>query len=267
MPADSSLADKVVLVTRPQHQQAEFIQLLQSRAATALSFPTIEIQAAPLTKQLTDTLHNLDKYDLIIFVSTNAVRYALNQLKTLSIALDSVTQAIAVIGSATRKTAQESGLKVSYQPESGYNSHALLELPIMQKQQILSKRVLIIRGEGGLEYLADELQERGAIVDYAEVYRRIIPEKDGFITRLQLSKCWQELKVNIITVTSNEALRNLYDMLESPGKEEMLKIDLIVPSIRSYELAKSLGFTAITIAESAVNQQMIESIINLSHGK
>ena len=267
MASDSSLADKVVLVTRPEGQQAEFIQLLQSRAAKALSFPTIEIQPVGLTRHLSSTLNDLNKYDLVIFVSANAVSYALSHLKALSISIDSITPSIAVIGSATAKIAKAKGLRVNYQPETGYNSSALLELPVMQKDSVISKRILIIRGEGGLEHLAEQLQARGAAVEYAEVYRRNIPEKDGEITRSQLSQHWKEFNVNVITATSNEALHNLYDMLESPGRDAMLKTDLIVPSVRSYELAISLGFNAVTISESAVNQQMIESIINLSHGK
>jgi len=267
MTTDKSLADKVVLVTRPRHQQAEFIQLLERRAATAVSFPSIEIQPLVADKRLSETLSQLNKYDVIIFVSANAVRFALDLLKAQSISSESISVPISVIGSATSAAAIAAGLKVNYQPESGFNSDALLRLPAMQQAQIASRRVLIIRGEGGLEYLAEQLQKRGAEVSYAEVYRRCIPEKDEQVTRSQLSHHWEDLKVNVITVTSNEALHNLCDMLESPGKEAMLETALIVPSKRAYELAKSLGFVAVTISESATNQHMIESIINLSHAK
>jgi len=64
------------------------------------------------------------------------------------------------------------------------------------------------------------LRLRGAKVDYAEVYSRGVQ---------QLSQNWPEMQINAITVTSNESLQNLYDMLDEPGRENMLKTRLIVP--------------------------------------
>lgn len=267
MAADKRLADKVVLVTRPRHQQEEFIQLLHKRAAKTLSFPTIEIQAVAPGDLLLDKLRQLNKYDLIILVSANAVNYALAQLKQLDIPIESLESDIAVIGSATRNAATVAGLKVNYLPDTGFSSEDLLQLPAMQATQVESKQVLIIRGEGGLEELANRLRERGASVSYAEVYRRSIPEVDAGIKRQQLSQKWHELGVNLITVTSNDAMKNLYDMLDTPGRDNMLKTELIVPSQRCYTQAQKMGFESITIADSATNKQMIEAIIKLSNGK
>lgn len=263
----NKLAGKVVLVTRPRHQQTELVQLLEQHGARALLLPSIEIQPLELTQPLAELLGAPQEFDLIIFVSANAVLYTRKLLEQLKLPPTMGNVPVAVIGAATRRAAQQAGFEVSLVPVSGYNTEALLALDEFQEYRLRSRSVLIIRGAGGLEDLSNSLQLRGATVAYAEVYRRCIPQQDMQISRHDLSKNWQNYAITNITVTSNEALQNLYDMLESPGRDAMLHTSLVVPSNRCYRLAESLGFKSITIAESATNQQMVEAIIKLSNGK
>lgn len=256
------MVNKVVLVTRPAHQAADFIKELERSGATALAFPSMEIEPVEVTEQLLQLLSGLNKYHLLIFISSNAVKYAATILQKLDLPIETINCEIATIGKATHAAADSVGFKVSLQPENGFNSDALLQLPALQTGAINSKRVLIMRGEGGLEQLADTLTQRGAEVSYAEVYRRIKPRRDTGISRQQLSHQWEEMAINTVTVTSNESLQNLYDMLEAPGRTIMLATHLIVPSQRCYDLAMSLGFESVKIAESAINQHMIEAIFN-----
>ena len=168
---------------------------------------------------------------------------------------------MAVIGKATGAAATSVGFNVNIQPIHGFNSDALLELVELQPEQLQqAKHVLIVRGCGGLEQLPKELIQRGAEVSFAEVYERKKPDYDTQIKRQQVSQNWAELAISDITVTSNESLQNLYDMLEMPGKNEMLKTHLIVPSQRCAQLAKQLGFQSCSVAQSASNQHMIEAI-------
>lgn len=265
--ADTRLRNRVVLVTRPEHQQSGFVRLLQENTAQAFSFPTIEIKPVCVTEQLNIILRKINEFDLLVFVSANAVVYATKLLQQLDLSINSIEAEIAVIGSATSQEAVKAGFKINYQPETGYNSEALLGLSDMQEAAISGKQVLIFRGIGGLEDLANGLRQRGAVTAYAEVYQRVIPDIDGEVDRFQLSNHWDKFRINTVTVTSNEALKNLYDMLDSPGRDAMLKADLIVPSQRCFKLARSLGFESVTVASSATNQQMIEAIRTLPNGK
>ena len=264
---DTRLSDRVVLVTRPEQQQSEFVRLLQENAAAAFSFPTISIQPVTVTQQLSLILSNINEYDLLVFVSANAVAYTAKLLQQLNLTVNSIETEITVIGSATAQAATKAGFKISYQAETGFNSEALLALSEMQESAISGKQVLIVRGIGGLEDLANGLKQRGAKTAYAEVYQRDIPATDGEISRYQLSKHWAKFCINTVTVTSNEALKNLYEMLDSPGRDAMLKADLVVPSQRCFKLAQSLGFESVTVAGSATNKQMIEAIKTLPNGK
>lgn len=258
---------KSVLVTRPQHQSAEFIALLDEHDFTGLAFPSIEIGALKLTPQLEQTLRVINNYDLIVFISANAVHQALSLLQQLDISPAAITANIATIGKATQKAANDAGFNVNLSPQQGFNSEALLALNELQAVQIKNSRGLIIRGVGGLENLADELRRRGMQVNYAQVYERRLPQHDGEIKRQQLGKNWDSFAINAITVSSNEVLQNLYDMLELSNaslasRTSILDTRIIVASSRSVTLAKSLGFTQIFCAQSALNQHMLEALKN-----
>ena len=255
-----NVTKKNVLVTRPQARAAEFIDLLNDHGFKALAFASIEIQPVKLNSQLEKQLKLLNQYDCIIFISVNAVEQVADLLRQLNIKPVSVTTKIATIGKSTMKAANQAGFKVTMSPQSGFNSESLLALNALQREQINGARCLIIRGVGGMETLADTLSQRGAQVEYAEVYRREIPSTDKNISRQQLSEQWQSFKINAITVTSNESLQNLYDMLEPPGQLAMLKTNLIVASRRGVSLANKLGFKSVICAQSALNQHMLAAL-------
>jgi uroporphyrinogen-III synthase len=251
-----------VLVTRPQQQGAEFIQLLKDKGFNSLAFPCIEIKPVELNKELEAVFNALNSFDLIIFVSANAVEQAAIMLHQQNIKLSSITAKIATIGKASLIAAEAAGFEVSISPDKGFNSEALLAHESLQANELQGQHCLIFRGVGGREYLADELRRRGAQVQYAELYQRNKPEFDGEIKREQLSKNWAETGITTVTVTSNESLQNLYDMLEQPGKGAMLETRLIVASQRGVELAQSLGFKSIKLAFSAMNQHMLNAVEN-----
>jgi len=86
--------------------------------------------------------------------------------------------------------------------------------------------------------LHDTLTERGAEVDYVEVYRRACPAADA-TTMLELL---QPGYLDYITITSNETLQNLFDMAGAAGQPLLCDASLVVVSQRQSLLARQLGF-------------------------
>jgi len=244
-----------VLVTRPKHQATAFIHQLEQTGAHAISFPSIEIHPVKSGEELNKQSKDLEKYHSIIFISANAVDYGANWLKKAGKSLEN--QKIIAIGKSTSKALTTQGIKVDITPEKDFSSEALLKLPSMQSDQLSGQQILIIRGEGGRELLANTLKSRGAHVEYAEVYRRSQPVADIE----PILELWSKGLIQLVTVTSNEALKNLYHMMNKQGQKYLQLTSLIVPGQRCAELAQQLGFTnQVMIASSATDDAMIDAI-------
>jgi uroporphyrinogen-III synthase len=103
--------------------------------------------------------------------------------------------------------------------------------------------VVIFRGAGGREALAETLRARGATVEYAECYRRVRPEFDA----APLLEAWARKGVDAVTVTSSEGLRNFADMIGPAGRERLPATPLFVPHPRIAEAAHELGVRKVIV--------------------
>jgi uroporphyrinogen-III synthase len=252
------LNGKRILVTRPEQQAHNLISLIEQHGGQAIAFPTLEIIATENTHAVKQQLENLKAYQWLIFISSNAVNFAVTANNGK---IRDLTQTkIAAVGKATAKAVENAGLSVDLVPETGFNSEALLAATALQHVQ--NQRILIVRGVGGRETLAQELQKRGAIVDYWEVYQRKIPKTDtvpvvDLLTQQQLD--W-------LTVTSSEALQNLITMLETE-KNLLLNIPLVVISERIKQIAASIGFKTIVVSSSPDDTAILNTMIMLTNGE
>lgn len=249
----ASLEGLRVLVTRPAHQAEPFCTLLAQAGAEAVRFPVLAIAPAADPAAVAAVAERLDQFDLLIFISVNAVQYGLEWLPGPG---DWPTStAIAAVGSRTAAALVEEGLSVTLVPETGHNSEALLALPALQDMR--HRRVLIVRGNGGRETLAEALRARGAEVTYAEVYRRVCPDSDAAL----LLRRWQKGGVDVVTVTSVESLRNLFTLLGPAGEDLLRATPLVVASERVRAVAQELDcHGAITVAADATDAGMLMAL-------
>lgn len=97
-------------------------------------------------------------------------------------------------------------------------------------------KVLIMRGEGGREFLAERLRGQGVQVDYLPLYRRRAPE---YPPGEPLARVRAE-RLNGLVVSSGQGLQNLYQ-LAAADWPEICRLPLFVPSPRVAEMARELG--------------------------
>jgi uroporphyrinogen-III synthase len=76
-------------------------------------------------------------------------------------------------GPATAEALAAAGIAGAQIPETTFDSEGLLALP--ELSDVRGKRVLILRGDGGREYLGDALRARRAHVDAVACYRERSP--------------------------------------------------------------------------------------------
>ena len=243
-----------VLVTRPAHQAEKLCCLIEAHGGIAVRLPTIAIVACDNLSAIQKKLTDLEAFDWLIFVSSNAVNFAL-KANNGKIARPKALR-LAAIGKATCEALTIAGLSVDLIPQQNYNSEALLAMPEMQAMQ--GQRVLIVRGEGGREELANILRSRGADIHYLNVYKRIIPSIDNTELMLLL----EQNRLDVITATSGEVLQNLLILLDTRYHRQLFTLPLVVVSDRIKSMAKNMGFEQIAVADSPTDEAIVKTIEN-----
>jgi uroporphyrinogen-III synthase len=239
------LAGRTIVVTRPQAQAAPLAEAIVAAGGQPLIFPLLEISPAGDPQPLAEAASRLADYSLAVFISPNAVEYALPAL--LARGPWPQTLIPAAVGLGTVKVLAERGIHGCLAPTARFDSEALLELPELAAERVKGKRIAIFRGDGGRELLADTLRERGAVVDCITCYRRSGPSAG----MAPLIAAWRAGRLNALTVSSSEGLRYLVDLLNAEGRAFLQKTPLFVPHARIAENARALGLSNILLTEAA----------------
>ncbi|WP_018948285.1 uroporphyrinogen-III synthase [Thioalkalivibrio sp. ALMg11] len=255
--ARGPLAGLGILVTRPAAQAEPFCTALTAEGASVIRFPVLEILAPSDPTNLREVLDRLEDFDIAVFISPNAVQRVLNL--ALAERTWPASTKIAAIGNRTAQELKGFGRPADILPPRRFDSEALLAQEAMQ--DVAGKRVVIFRGDGGRELLGDTLKDRGAEVTFAEAYRRGRPEGDTG----ELMYAFSRGQIGVITITSGEGLRNLYEMVGKLGRMWLRKTPLVVGSERIAEIAQELGFkAAVETAEDPTDAAMLAAVHRLA---
>lgn len=243
-----------IMITRPAHQATRLSNYIQAAGGTAFLFPTLEVQAAELSSQDKQIIENINRYDIIIFISPNAVEHGLQQLQSIS-ALPQHIQ-LATIGKGSAHTLNSQlGKQPDICPKENFNSEGLLATDALQN--VSNKRILIIRGNGGREHLKQTLQQRGASVDYLTAYRRIKPATDS----TNLVQYLQNNQIAVIVITSAESLKNLVELTPEKVTVNLLELPLLLINKRLIDIANKAGFNnKFFIAKDASDEAILEAL-------
>jgi uroporphyrinogen-III synthase len=229
----SALAGRHVVVTRPAGQATHLAEQLYELGAQPVLFPVLAIEAVADVTPILDAAIRLDQYDWAMFVSPNAVDKALAVI--LAQRQWPANVRAATVGHSSEAALARHGIGDVVAPLERFDSEALLALP--EFADVKDKRVIIFRGDAGRDLFGDTLKERGATVDYVSCYRRTRPALDP----APLLKLWSEGRLDAMTVTSSEGLRNLYEMIGKVGQGWLKRTPTFVPHARIAEQAQALG--------------------------
>ncbi len=218
-----------VLITRPKHQQAEFIDHCKQAGFEPQSLPCMDIlpESSDLTAQ------DIKQAKLIFFTSRNAVEFAHNIVPFPW--ADSSEKMVCAVGRATTRMLSKLQQKTSHPPIAPYNSEAFVT---WMKNQPLPATALIITGKGGRDVVETYLLEQGCNVVVKAVYKRVLPA----ISDAQRLKVFLEEPPDIISVTSDDVLRNLVNIAGPEYADVIRQLPLVVNSNRCAQLAERLDF-------------------------
>jgi len=240
-PRGAPLSGRRVVITRPSGQAAGLAGLIAAEGGDPVGIPAIEIRDLADPAPLHAVADRLESFDLAVFVSRNAVRKALELLRARRAGRPWPPRLrVATVGQGSRAELQAQGFADVIAPPAQSDSEALLALP--ELADVRGKRVVIFRGDGGRKLLGDVLEERGAIVEYAECYRRVRPEEGE-----RLRREWTQ-GIDAVTVSSGEGLANFLAMLGEDSVRRMSGIPLFVPHARVAEEAARRGLAGAIVA-------------------
>lgn len=227
-----------ILVSRPRAQAASLCAAIRAEGGEPLAFPLIDIAPLAHSEGLLASMEELDSAVLAIFVSGNAVSHALDFILARRSWPPSL--AAATVGEQSAAALRVRGLHRVIVPQGRFDSEALLALPELAADRVAGGTVLIFRGDGGRELMADTLQARGARVLQVSCYRRM-PPTDG----APLCRALAEDRLHALTVTSSEAVRNLCGLPGLDCLDALRALPVFAPHARIAEQARAAGFACV----------------------
>ena len=239
----------MILLTRPLAQVRNLQSLLEDSDLDYVLFPALEINNI-------DTVAPSESYDVIIFISVNAVIYAEEYFSQLFVE----PLKIFAVGPSTAKKLTDKGVKVDTYPLENASSQELLSMPECGK--LSDKKILIVRGKGGSETLKNSLKVMNQ-VDYLEVYRRTACE----VSRLHVESIERFIQKpdGIVIANSVESLFNIVKLVKeirSYHEDQLKSRTLVVLSERIKIQAQSIGFKNVHVARTPSDKGTIIEILN-----
>ena len=196
-----------VVITRPEAQTEEFLDLLHSEGARTYLFPTIKIAPPANFSGLDQAVGNMDAYDWLIFTSANAVRFFFQRLQESAKDLrDLKGIRICAIGPTTAREVEKHGINVDLVPDV-FTSEGILDA--FKKQDMAGKSVLIPRAEKARDALPQGLMQAGARVDGVTAYRTAPSGRK----KAELDGLMKEGLVDVITFTSPSTVENFIKIM------------------------------------------------------
>ena len=134
---------------------------------------------------------------------------------------------------------------------------------------VSNKRILIVRGNGGREHLKNTLEQRGAQVEYLNVYHRTKPLTDTD----DLEQHLQNNQIAAIVITSAESLKNLLELTPQKAHSQLTRIPLLLINTRLVQIAKEAGFSSeLLVATESSDEAIVKTLkenhlISATHGQ
>jgi uroporphyrinogen-III synthase len=196
--------DPVVIVTRPAAAGERLHGRLIASGWDAVWCPAFDLGAAPDAGAASTVLQALQRFDLVVFVSPNAVRASLplvEQPWPTQVAIGAVGEATAAAVRAELALAPGTALIAPAGDAAGSEAFWAAWLDSGKS----ARRVLILRAQHGREWLAERFSAAGAEVEVLPVYTRVDHRLDAAAGTL-MQQAMAEQRPSVGVFSSSEAV-------------------------------------------------------------
>ena len=255
---------KTIVITRPSGQAQQLIEALNSSLRSSeipqenfpkiISLPLLTIVPKNDTR-LAELIPNaLKDADLAIFVSPNAIECVMRLLNRSWQDLSEKPIPIGVMGGSSQQALHHHyvGMETSPTPifipqhNDQWDSEGLWSELLKLNWDWSSRKVIIFKGEGGRDWLADTLKAAGAAVEPISVYSRVPLDPD--------SPPWKaihglDFSQSLWLLTSSEAVRYLGQVAQDQFPQALNKACALCPHHKITDAAEVIGFGEVFTCE------------------
>jgi uroporphyrinogen-III synthase len=269
------MSTKTIVVTRPSGQARQLIEVL-ARAIEAsgvgkrslpeiLSLPLLTI-VPKSDDHLADHIATaLADADLAIFVSPNAIESVMRLLERDWQDFSKKIIPIGVMGGSSHLALKNHGIGLEEKPtpviipknNENWDSEGLWKELQSLQWDWQGKKVIIFKGEGGRDWLADTLVKAGAIVEHISTYKRVPLDLDNpswqLVREMDLSK-------SLWLLTSSEAVRYLGEVMKDQSIQSLSVASALCPHHNIADTAEMIGFGEVFTSEPG-DEALIKSTL------
>ncbi len=212
------LKEKTFISTVNQSKTTEIRSIFEHLGAVVFDFPMIEIVPAEITDNQKETFNNLEKFDWIIFTSSNGIKYFYHFIEKFNISQTKFADCkIAVLGKGTLKALENNQRTANF--VGSRNTADDLANELIHNNLIQNKKILLALGNLASDRTEKKLFEF-ANVQRIDVYKTIKPkEKNSEVINLVISD-----KYDLILVTSPSAIDNFVETIGRSNLPDNLRI-------------------------------------------
>lgn len=243
-----------VINTRPAHQATELSRKLWEINVSPIEFPTIEIRDPDSWEEVDDAIHNLDRYDWLVFTSQNGVERFLRRARSLDVeSSESINHRIAAIGPTTAERLEDYGLTVEVCPDE-YRSEQLAVSLLSHVED--NDKLLLPRSNISRPVLVDTLNDHGLHVREIHPYILTAPDQHASDT---LERIRTET-VDLIAFTSSMTARNFHELTEEYELTHLHDCPTACIGPITAGTARDLGYKTPVVAEEYTTDGLVEAI-------
>ncbi len=219
------LFGKRVLVTRARAQARELSDRIRAQGGEPIECPTIAIGPPEDWDDADDAIAQLATYHWVVFTSVNGVQAFMRRLGFHgrdARALAGVR--VCCIGPRTVDEVGAFGLSADLMAAT-YQAEGLIE--VLKQAGIAGQRVLIARASEAREILPETLEQLGAHVRVAKVYRAVAPRPE----RERVRRMLRDHGIEIVTFASSSTVRNFLQLFDGTDDVKQHLDGTIIASI------------------------------------
>jgi len=244
-----------VLITRAEHQTDEFKKKVEHAGLEAIVLPMIEIKAIEANTDLTNVFNQMEKYDWLIFTSSNSVKFFFDAVDEQNVKMYFFPNLkIATVGEKTKMTLEQRGYRTNFVPIK-FTAKVLTE----SLEDLKGKNILIPRSGIATNDYIRAFEEKGAKVHAIDLYNN----NPRSFEANTLNKLFDQ-NLDYITFTSGSTAKSFADNVNKLDiKLDQVKVICIGPS--TAKVASDNGLKVEAIAETHTIEGIIDVIKKLEN--